>query len=127
MASVAETFKAEVLARLVALPLFGPELDNIRRSHLTNVTRENAPAVHVRFPRQKPTEDKSCNWRWQMDFTVSVFSRDDSGDKMADPMVSEVVRRLNNQASKYTNKVTLEVDTIQTETETADSDATRVD
>lgn len=130
MTSIAEEFKAEVLARLQALPLpvFFPELDSIRRSHLTNVPREKSPAIHLRFPRARPVKDKSCNWQWTLDVTVSVYSRDDSGDVMADPLVGEVVTRLNPETSTgYGNGVVVELESIENETEIADEDATRVD
>ncbi len=130
MTSIAETFKAEVLARLQAsaYPLGGPLFDQIKRSHLTNVKRDDAPAIHLRFPRARPVSDTSCAWQWTQDVTVSVYTRGDAGDLLADPIVVESVKRLNPLiGAGYANSVVVELQSIEADTEVADEDATRVD
>lgn len=135
MPSIAEGFKQEVLSRLQAddLSAYGASVDapllleNIRRSHLTRVNRDRAPAIHVRFGKAKPTEDKACNWRWEQDWTVSVYVRNDD-DAEADPIVVEAVKRLNPLTSTgYANKVVVRLTEIDANTEIADEDSQRVD
>lgn len=129
MASVAETFKAEVLIRLRAAPLYVPNVnvDRIRRSHLTAVPRTEAPTLYARFGRAKPTADKACKWQWEMEWTVSVYVRSDD-DAEADPLVVQVVNRLNPLVgTPYSNNVTLNFSSVDAETEIADDDAQRVD
>lgn len=132
MPSVAETFKQELLARLVAGPLtdYGPDAPlakNIRRSHLTVVPREEAPSIYLRFGRARPVADKSCQWRWELDWTVSVYLRSDN-DEDADPLVIAAVNRVNpSNGTPYTNAVRVELTEVDAETEIADEDAQRVD
>lgn len=135
MPSIAEVFKLEMLARLQADPLsaYSASVDapllveNIRRSHLTAVNRDRAPAIYVRFGKAKVTEDKNCNWLWQHEWTVSVYVRSDD-DAEGDPIVIEAVTRLNPLTSTgYANQVVVKLTQIDAETEIADSDAQRVD
>lgn len=126
--SVAETLAGEVLTRLLEDPLSGVAVANIRRAHRTPVTRDMAPAVHVIDGDAKPTADKSCAWAWQFDLTVSVMVRDDAGYTGADPLVCEVVARINPELDPpYSHKARLELLTVRKDTEIADGDAVRVD
>lgn len=135
MPSIAEVFKREVLARLQAdlLSAYGASVDapllleNIRRCHLTRVNRDRAPAIHVRFGKATVSEDRACDWRWSLDWTASVYLRSDD-DAEADPIVIEVVNRLNPQTSTgYANNVVVKLTAIEADTEIADADAQRVD
>ena len=133
MSSLAETFKVEVLARLQAAPLtdYGPNaplIDNIRRSHLTIVDRERAPAIHARFGDAKRTDDdRACPWKWQIDFKVSVYVASDN-DADADPIVVEVIKRLDPMiGTPYANGVDLRLSRVESDVEIADQDAQRVD
>lgn len=128
MISIAEVFKAELLGRLEAAPLsaYGPvQPSRIRRSHLTVVPRDEAPAIYVRFAEAKVESDKNCNWSWALEWTVSIYLRSDS-DEEADPLVIEVLNRVN-PATLYSNKVTVQIKSIESDPEIADSDAQRVD
>lgn len=134
MTTIAETFKAEVYARLLGTTLddYGPnapQASNVRRYHLTNVDREDCPAIHMRAgDATKDSEDKGCRWCWSLEVRVSVYVRSDAGDGIADPIVNEVVRRLNpNVTPRYSNGVDLRLTKIETDTEVADTDAQRVD
>lgn len=132
MATIAELVKVEMLARLRALPLtdYGadaPAFAMIRRSHLTVVDRTKAPAVYLRFGKATKSEDKACNWTWELEFTVSVYVRSDD-DADADPIVLAVVSRLNpSPPTPYTNLTFLRINEIDAETEVEDADAQRVD
>ncbi len=132
MPSIGETFKQELLERMRAAPLsaYGPEpplSDRIRRSHLTVVTRDTAPAVYVRFGEAKRGTNKaSCNWRWDLEWQISIYVRSDN-DADADPIVIECVRRINPDAVAYANGVFVEIVTIESDAEIADTDAQRVD
>lgn len=129
MASIAETFWEEILARIAAAPTFGVEAASIRRRHRTAVTRQDAPAIHVIEGKAvRKGGDRSCNWEWEMDGAVAVFVRDDLGLEAADPFVAEVVARINPEiGTPYSNGVRLEIVAIEPETEIADEDATRID
>lgn len=128
MTSIAETAWAEMFTRLTATTFPGVALASIRRKRRTNVTRENAPAIHLIEGQAKMNEDKSCDWRWEMDGTIAVFVRDDNGLAAADPFLVEVVARINPEiAPAYSNQVRLELLRIGPNTEVADEDATRVD
>lgn len=132
MPSVAEVFKGELLARMQAAPLsaYGPEpplSDRVRRSHLTAVDRDLAPAIYVRFGVAKRAADKaSCDWRWDLEWTVSVYVRSDN-DADSDPIVIEAVNRINATVVPYSNNVVPELTSIESDTEIADADAQRVD
>jgi hypothetical protein len=128
MTSIAEQFRAEVLARMQAAPNFGVDVGSIRRSHLTVLPREKCPAIYCRFKRQKPTDGKACDWRWSMEFSVSVFSRDDSGATAADAIIVEALKRLESTTlAPYANAVMVELIDIDVEDEIADEDAFRAD
>lgn len=133
MPSIAEVFKGELLARMQAAPLssYGPEpplSDRIRRSHLTRVDRDSAPAIYVRFGKAKRTGDRSsCSWRWELEWTISVYVRSDN-DADSDPIVIEAVNRINPYTTPYQNNVVLDDEpSIESDTEIADADAQRVD
>jgi hypothetical protein len=131
MPSIAEVFKEELLARLQATPLstYGPEpplSDRIRRSHLTHVNRDDSPAIYVRFGKATKADDRSCSWRWELEWTVSVYVRSDN-DADSDPIVIEAVARINPYATPYQNNAVLDIDSIESEIEVADGDAQRVD
>ena len=108
-----------------AAPTFGAEVQQVRRSHLTNVVRDKAPAIHVRFGSAKVTGDRSCGRAWKMDWTVSIYVRDDN-DATADPLVVEAIKRLDPDVP-YTNGADVELQSIDADTEIADGDAQRVD
>lgn len=128
MSSIAETAWAEMFARLTATAFPGVALASIRRKRRTQVTRENAPAIHLIEGQGKVNEDKSCDWRWEMDGTIAIFVRDDNGLEAADPFMVEAVKRINPEiAPAYSNSMRLELLRIGPSTETADEDATRVD
>lgn len=128
MAGIAETFWAELWARLVADPEFGVPVERIRREHRTAVTRADSPAVQVIEGVARPTEAKRCDWQWEMGGSIAIFVRDDVGLRAADPLVAEIVRRINPEiGTPYSNGVRLELAAIEPETEIADEDATRVD
>lgn len=126
--SVAETFWEELHARLIAAPAWAVPVASIKRAHRTNVTRAGAPAVHVIEGLAKPTQNKRCDWQWEMAGFIAVFVRDDLGLTAADDLVAEIVQRINPEiAPPYSNGVLLELAAIEPETEIADEDATRVD
>jgi len=113
--------------RLTATTFSGVPTSSIRRYHRTNVTRENAPAIHLIEGLAKPAEDRRCDWRWEMEGTIAVFVRDDKGYTDADPFVAEVLKRINPEGTPYPNKAMLDLLRIGLNTEIADKDATRVD
>lgn len=130
MASIAETFWGELLARLTATPGMGIPVVAIKRDHRTVVTRQNSPAVHLIEGEAKLTETKACDWTWKMDATIRVFVRDDLGLAAADPYVCAIVARVSPEAgapfAAYSNGVRVELVSIAPETEIADEDATAV-
>jgi hypothetical protein len=134
MPTVAETFKREMLARLQAAPLsdYGndpPHSDRIRRSHLTVVDRNQTPAIYLRAgDATRRGEETACPWKWEMYWRVSVYVRDDASDLASDPIVLEVVARLNPMVGvPYSNGVDLRLTKIEVVTEIADADAQCVD
>jgi hypothetical protein len=134
MSSIAEALKLEMLARLQAAPeMYDADppvlVTEIRRSHLTAVDRDRAPAIYLRAGDMERLDlERTCPWKWSMAWRVSVYVRSDEADAAADPLVVEVVRRLNpTLGTPYTNGVDLRLHRIEVETEVADTDAQRVD
>lgn len=133
MTTVVESFEEVMLARLRAAPLtdYGaspPKADRIRRSHLTVVDRDSAPAVYVRFGRARRVSDRSCRWRWEMQWRVGIYVRSDDASEADQPVVA-VLGRLNPEAAPFAGDfdVTLEGVDFEAEREIADADAAMVE
>jgi endonuclease YncB( thermonuclease family) len=103
------------------------ETDNIRRDHRTVVPREKAPAVHVIDGDETPQKTAtSCYCKDELDFTVSIFVRDDEGYQAADPIKLAVMAALDPTVA-YGNAIELRRGRIRSESEIADGDSLRVD
>lgn len=132
MASIAETVRAAAFARLTATAFPGVIAANVRRTHLTPVDREHAPAVHfVDGPERTrgAFRRNGCSVAREVYFSVFVYTRGDSNSHtQADTIALEVMERLAPEVSVWPpTGVVLEPKDISHETEVTDSDATRME
>ena len=130
MASKAQLLLDAVWARLAASPAL--EVNELKRSHRTTVTRENAPAVHLVAGPDVPEPSRNdCRTNRAKGFTVRVFYRDDDGAAAADDLVVEIHRRLDpSEASgfaPYPEGVSLRQGRIDVAEEIADEDAVAIE
>ena len=127
MSSIAEDLIAEVLARLVAVPVIA-ETDRIRRDHLTPVTRDLAPSVNVVTGDDIPDAGKNaCTVARTLYFAVEVDVRADATYAAADPIMVAIMAALDPDAESYPHSALLKPGRIRRPRPTiADLDALRV-
>lgn len=131
-ASVGHQLRLALLARLQASVSTYPVTilaDRIRATHRTEVPREHAPAIYVMPARWVPRgENKStCARKWETQVTVSIHTRgDDTSEADADLLMVEVVKRIED-GTAYSPLGRFAIESIESATDIADDDATRVD
>lgn len=125
MTSGYETVMALLLAGLKASPPLVPNVGNIRRAHRTAVPKEKAPAIHLIDDDDTRDKGDKCG-NHEARFTISVFVRSDDGASPADPYKRSAVARVRSTALPNGCKVNPPT-RVRIDTETADTDASRVD
>lgn len=125
---VAEIFWKEIYDRVAALPTFGADIAMVRRTHRTDVPLEKSPAVYLFEEETKRVggDRNMCNWDWEARGRFEIINRDDVGTAAAEPMVLEVLTRINPDVLPYANSVRLEIEKITSEAAVADVDAAKV-
>lgn len=118
-----EEIMVEALSRLTAPTDFiGTSGRGTRRSHLTAIDKDDAPAGNLRSGEDHPSKASKC--AREGDIIVSIFVRDDDGESAADPYISELYSRF---SAAWPAGVSVSPGPIIRDTEVADGDATRVD
>lgn len=130
MASIRETILAESFARLTATAYAGVSALNVRRTHLTAVDRDHAPAV-----RQIDGEDSkrsgapgskgSCAQPREVAWKISIITRSDAdGHLQADALMLEVMDRF---VAPWPPGVVVKYGSISYDNEIADEDVSKLD
>lgn len=99
-----------VLARLEAtapaplIPARPNGNKNVRRTHRVPVSRDDSPEVQLvdgnDRPRSETSQSRECRPR-EVEFVVSIIVRADDGYLAADPIVEEVITRLDMKTTPY--------------------------
>lgn len=122
--TIAERLRADVLSRMKTPTLLDVKSTSVRRSHLTEVDRQAAPAIYVIEGADEPVQDgKSSRCpRRRLSLTVRLILRDDAGTSKADPYLIEILRRLDDETRTYGEGVTAELGRIAPDQDVADKD-----
>lgn len=130
--STAESILAAVLARLKEPTPVVPRAASIRRSHLVDLERDQAPYVYVlegedTSPERRGDRSSSCPRR-RLTMTVRIGVRSDSGTTAVDPYFLDVLARLDPEVGGgYGSGVTCALGAIRTNQEVADKDVVEKD
>jgi len=130
MPSALLTLSDVVVDRLRASPNIGVAVDMIRSSHRIPVSREQAPAVHVKVDGiSEPRSGRGCVQR-DLSMVVAIVVRDDEALDAADPLLQAVIARLASDsvvAPAYPAGVRVKLGRAYVNEESADADAMRID
>ena len=87
------TTKRETILNAVVTALAGTSNVSTRiyRSRVTAVTRDETPALLITWDSDTPVQTTSlATLDWSLDITISIISRGDIPDKVADPVIESV-------------------------------------
>ena len=130
--SIAERIRAAVLTRLKEPTPVVPKAASIRRSHLVDLPRDDAPYVYVidgdeANPERRGDRSSSCPRR-RLEMTVRIGVRSDAGTTAADPLFLAVLARLDPEVGAgYGPDVICALGTIRTTQDVADRDSVEID
>lgn len=126
--TIANDLMIEALARLRATVPFPDTTKNVLRDHLTDVTLDMCPMVHLLEGDEVPGKDKGCERRETvLAFKVRIFVRSDNGSVIADPIKSSVMTALDPLTAAWPHSALLEEGRISPNPEIADNDSTVID